>query len=180
MQITLDTNLTEAETFSIGAIVAQWSVLENEIFDQTLLSFDGGDEELPNGMNNAQFSGVLETWNERVAKIAKEPRRKILEQQYDAIKRLNHFRRAIVHSRWNWQPDKPDEITAVRVHKKSIISVKFTTKDLFDLESEIAQIRFLVNFPGGTEEYMQSRSEQSLIVSRKGFSLLTGRQRIDD
>ncbi len=152
MRFTLDTELSEPEIYLIGSIVSQWGFLEADIFDQTLLSFEGS-EDLPASMKkNAQFSKVLELWLERVVEPQDDARKAVLKAQYDKIISLNEFRQAVVHSRWEWRPDVPDEITAVRAHNMSINSVKFTTDVLADFAGSLGEIRYLIRYPGGVQD----------------------------
>jgi hypothetical protein len=69
MEYRIETELSERELLSIGAIVALWGSLEHEIFCRTLGSFTGSEisgRRLPKAMNNMQFSEVLELWETRV------------------------------------------------------------------------------------------------------------------
>lgn len=174
----LNTELSEREIYLIGSIVSQWGFLEADIFEQTLLSF-AEDEELPASMNNAQFTNVLELWEERVMGRQDGKKKTVLKAQYDEIVALSEYRQAIVHSRWEWQPDKPDEITAVRVHKKVIKRVTFSTEDLFSFSTRLGQVRFLVNYPGGLEDRAAEMALTGGYISRAGWDLLTGRTSLD-
>ena len=174
MIYTLGTELSEREVYLIGSIVSQWGFLEDEIFSQTLLSFSDN-ESLPTPMNNAQFGAVLELWLERVVGRQEKAKRLVLKAQYDKIVFLNDYRQAVVHSRWKWRPDVPDEITAVRVHKKTIKSVKFTGDDLADFCSALGEVRFWVRYPGGIEDRVAEMAAAGGHISRLGYDLLAGR-----
>lgn len=174
----LSTELSDKETFLIGSIVAQWGFLEAEIFDQTLLSFGDG-EPLPKEMNNAQFTSVLELWRTRVIETKIGKIRSTLQDQYEKIGRLSDFRQAIVHSRWEWRPDEPDVITALRIHKKSSKSVKFSASDLYDFANQLGNIRFLIRYPGGLEERAREIGSSGGFISRIGWELLMGRRTLD-
>ncbi|WP_421951904.1 hypothetical protein [Pelagibacterium sp.] len=176
----LDTELSERETYLIGSIVSQWGFLEADIFDQTLLSFEGC-ESLPAAMNkNAQFSAVLKLWLERVVESNDGARKAVLKAQYDKIISLNEFRQAVVHSRWEWTPSAPHEITAVRVHNKSIKRVKFTSDDLADFAADLGEIRYAIRYPGGVQDRAKEMAAVGGYISRRGWDLLGGRLKIDD
>lgn len=177
--IVLNTELSEREIFMIGSIVSQWGFLEADIFEQTLLSFEDGDD-LPAAMNNAQFSAVLKLWLERVVDKQHEARRLVLTAQYDEIIYLSEFRQAVVHSRWEWRPEAPDEITAIRVHKKSVKRVKFTTDDLAEFSTRLGQARYRIRYPGGHEDRAAEIAATGGYISRRGFELLFGRAQLPD
>ncbi len=174
MRLTLDTALSERETYLIGSIVSQWGFLESDIFDQTLLSFEGC-ESLPASMNkNAQFSAVLQLWLERVVELSDEATKLILKAQYDKIVSLAEFRQAVVHSRWEWRPDFPDEIIAVRIHNKCIKRVKFTSDDLADFATDLGEIRYVIRYPRGIQDRAQEMAAVGGYISRRGWNLLGG------
>lgn len=179
MKFILSTELSEDEVYLIGSIVAQWGFLEADIFDQTLLSFVES-ESLPTSMNNVQFSAVLELWLERVVERQNDARKAVLKAQYDEIVSLNEYRQAVVHSRWEWRPDAPDEITAIRVHKKNIKRVKFTAKDLADFYTRLGQVRYSIRYPGGIEGRAEEMAATGGYISRLGWDLLSGRRSLDD
>lgn len=177
--ITLNTELADREVFLIGSIVSQWGFLEADIFDQTLLSFEAEDGPLPAAMNNAQFTTVLELWLERVVEKRDNARKAVLMEQYQEIVALSAFRQAVVHSRWEWRPDAPDVITAVRVHKKTIKRVTFTSEDLLQLSIRLGQIRYRIKYPGGIEDRAPELAAAGGYISRRGWELLTGRANWD-
>lgn len=175
MIYTLNTELHDREIFLIGSIVSQWGFLESDIYEQTLLSFEG-EEGLPASMNNAQFSAVLKLWLRRVVKRQPdESRMTVLQSQFEEIVSLSEYRQAVVHSRWEWRPDAPDEITAVRVHNKSILRVKFTADGLFDLSTRLGQVRYRIRYPGGTADRAAEMSAVGGYITRQGYDLLEGR-----
>jgi hypothetical protein len=177
--ITLNTQLTDREVFLIGSIVSQWGFLEADIFDQTLLSFEDEDGPLPAAMNNAQFTTVLELWLERVAEKRDDVRKAMLKEQYQEIVELSAFRQALVHSRWEWRPDAPEAITAIRVHKKTIKCVTLTSEDLLQLSIRLGQIRYRIRYPGGMEDRATELAATGGYISRRGWELLTGRANWD-
>lgn len=179
MIYTLSTELSEREIYLIGSVVAQWGFLESNIFDQTLLSF-ADSETLPAAMNNAQFSAVLQLWLERVVAQQDDARKAVLEAQHSKIVSLSEFRQAIVHSRWEWRPDCPNEITAVRVHKKSVKRVKLTVDDLAEFSTELGQIRYWIRYPGGIEDRAAEVATTGGYISRLGWDLLAGRVTLDE
>lgn len=178
MKIVLSTELSEREIYLIGSIVAQWGFLEADIFDQTLLSFTDTDC-LPTAMNNAQFSGVMELWRKRVIPQHDQVRQKVLIAQYEEIVSLNEHRQAIVHSRWEWHPQAPEEITAVRVHKKNVKRQTFTADDLEELSVRIGALRYSIRYPGGLEDRAAEMSKTGGYISRMGWDLLSGRTSIE-
>jgi len=168
----LDTNLSDAETYFIGEIVAQWSFLENEIFESVVSALPEDDVKNPpkaikSAMSNAQFSEVLEVWHDRVVAVEPPERQAVLQRQYDRIKALSPFRHAVVHSMWEWTPANPRNITATRVIKKSIKRVIFQPGDFEKLAGQIADIRFKVHYPGGIEDRFAELGETGSYVSRE-------------
>lgn len=179
MIYTLNTELHDREIFLIGSIVSQWGFLESDIYEQTLLSFED-EEGLPAPMNNAQFSAVLELWLQRVVERQDDEGRKaVLKSQFDEITAMSEYRQAIVHSRWEWRPDAPDDITAVRVHKKSIKRVKFTADGLADLSMRLGQVRYHIRYPGGMADRVAQISAAGGYITRQAYDLLEGRTTFD-
>lgn len=177
--IVLNTALSEREIFLIGSIVSQWGFLQADIFEQTLLSFANSDK-LPTSMNNAQFSALLKLWLERVVEKQDDARRLVLKAQYDEIIYLSDFRQAVVHSRWEWHPDAANEITSVRVHKKSVKRVKFTTEDLAEFSRRLGEARYRIRHPGGHEDRAAELAAAGGYISRRGYELLFGRAELPD
>lgn len=180
MRYILSNELSEREVYAIGLIVAQWGFIESEIFEQTLLSF-GENEDLPASMKtNAQFTEVLKLWLERVAEMQDTPKKDTLTAQYRKIISLSEFRQAVVHSRWEWRPDAPDEITAVRIHKQNIKRVKFTSDDLADFAISLGEILYSIRYPGGLQDRAEEMAKLGGHISRLGWDLLSGRVTLDN
>jgi hypothetical protein len=176
---TLSTQLSEREIFLIGSFVSQWGFLEADIFDQTLASF-ADSEVLPASMNNAQFSGVLQMWLERVVNEQDDAISAVLRAQHKEIVSLTEYRQAVVHSRWEWSPETPDEIAAVRIHKKSIKRLTLTADNLAHLCSRLGQVRYWIRYPRGLEDRAKEMSAAGGYISRVGSDLLSGRRSLDD
>lgn len=174
MITTLNTELSEREIYLIGSVVSQWSFLEADIFDQTLQSFEGS-QQLPASMNNSQFSAVIQLWLERVVEQQDDTKKAVLKAQYDEIISLSEYRQAVVHSRWEWRPDAPDEITAVRVHKKTVKRVKFSADDLANFSVRLGQARYWIRYPGGSDDRAAELSAAGEYISRRGWDVLSGR-----
>ncbi len=179
MKRMLCTELSDREVYLIGSIVSQWGFVEADIFDQTLLSFSE-EEALPKAMNNSQFSDVLKLWLSRVAERQDGERKAVLKAQYDEIVALNVYRQAVVHSRWVWRPDIPDEVTAVRVHGKSIKRVKFTADDLENFATRLGQLRYHLKYPGGLSDRAGEMEAAGFYISRTAWDLMSGRSSLGD
>lgn len=180
MRHLLNTELSDLEIHLIGSIVSQWGFLEADIFDQTLLSFEES-ESLPASMQkNIQFSAVLQLWRERVVAQHDDARKAVLTAQYDKIISLSEFRQAVVHSRWEWRPDAPNEITAVRAHSGSIKRVKFTSDDLADFAVSLGEIRYSIRYPGGIQDRAEEMAAAGGYISRQGWEMLGLRLKVDD
>ncbi|SCX28095.1 hypothetical protein DSM25558_4371 [Agrobacterium sp. DSM 25558] len=173
MRITLDTNLSDRETYLIGSIVSQWGFLEADIFEQTLVAMSGNVEPFPPAMNNTNFGLVLPLWVKWVVEPRDDERRSVLMAQYASIIALNEFRQALVHSRWEWTPDKRDKIVAVRAKKKELIRTIFTVDDLIDMASRIGEIRYLIRFPSSQDRADEVADDRTR-VSRKGWEMILG------
>ncbi|MDP8250963.1 hypothetical protein [Pseudochrobactrum saccharolyticum] len=171
----LSTELKDQEIYIIGSIVSQWGFLEADIFDQTLQTFIDEKPEfpLPKQMNNLKFTEVLNLWLKRVAEIADKPKKLVLKNQYERIIFLNDYRQAIVHSRWQYNPSSPQEITAVRIRKKEIVRVKFTFEDLLNLSQQLGEIRYNINYPGGEEDRLAKMPAWGY-MSRKFNEIMSG------
>ena len=117
--------LSEIELSCIGHIVAQWGALECEIVLQTLQTFGEQTRALPKGMNNMQFSGVLELWKERVIDQCDGEKKKNLEKQHSLIHHYHDYRNALVHGMWDWDRTSPAKITTTRIRKTEMISTQF-------------------------------------------------------
>jgi hypothetical protein len=146
--------LSDREVHFIGTIFVQWGALEHEIFMQTLKTFEpvegvGDISALPKELNNLQFSGVLELWNERVAMPRRGKRGKVLQRQYLEIKRLKELRDALTHGMWHWIPENLGEIRTVRVKKREVITSCFSADFLGDLARRVGEINYNIRFPGG-------------------------------
>ncbi|GHF61219.1 hypothetical protein [Seohaeicola zhoushanensis] len=180
MRYIMDTEISEKETYIIGSIVSQWGFLESDIFEQTYLSF-GDDEDLPDSMKtNTHFSRVLKLWLKRVVEAQDATRRSILRDQYEKILSLNEFRQAVVHSRWEWKPDAPEEITAVRAHNENIKRVKFNFNSLAEFATALGEIRFSIRYPGGIEDRAEEMTRNGVHISRRGWDLLYGGASLND
>lgn len=129
---------------------------------------------LPKEMNNAKFSLVLDLWRREVAEKQEEDRKAVLIAQYHQIQELSPFRQAVVHSRWEWTPEKPDVVVAVRVIRKEIIRAKFTVQDLADMAGRIGEIRFSIRYPGGMQDRAKEIADAGFFVSRRGWAFLCG------
>jgi hypothetical protein len=109
MEYLFDTELSERELVSIGAVIALWGSLEYEIFAQTLMSFDMSSAVgLPKDMNNLQFSKIFSLWETRVVNNIQGIRRKTaLPKQLVAIRHYYEYRNALAHGMWNWSRAAP-------------------------------------------------------------------------
>lgn len=163
-----DDGLADDELFFIGKIVAHWGAIENEVFIQTLQTFNiNGSEsvELPKAMNNMNFRKVLELWHKRVVSKAEEPKRSVLEVQGKKIQSYQDYRNALVHGMWGWELGRPEVITTTRIKKKNIITTKFNDRDLQDLYTELAEINLYIRYPGGIDDIVQEQEEKGLYVN---------------
>ncbi|MPQ56247.1 hypothetical protein [Duganella sp. FT27W] len=175
--------LSDRETFFLGKIIAQWGAMEYEIFHQTLLTFDvedDGEVKLPAAMNNVQFTGVLDLWRKRVAGVASEARKEVLERQYDRIVKLKVFRDALVHGMLQWSTEDLAEIYSVRVKKKEIIKAKFTTDDLSNFYHQIANVNFKLRFNLDDPDGMADHFVGGGYISRRFLAQMTGHPAADD
>lgn len=171
MRYVLNTELSERELGLIGSVVAQWGFLENDIFEQTLLTFEDEDS-LPSSMiQNAQFSEILKLWLRQVVEKQSGARKAVLLAQYEKILSLNEYRQAVVHSRWEWRPQAPDEIVAVRIHKKTIKRVRFSVDDLLDFSSQLGEVRFWLRYPSGAEDQAEEMAKLGGYISRRGWEM---------
>ncbi len=172
-----DAELSDREVFLVGKIVIQWGALQEEIFKQTLLTFEGDDTEplaLPRAMNNLQLSELLDLWKERVIDQAQEDRATVLRSQFDEIQELKDFRDALVHGMWEWSADDPSKISTVRVRRKQVITTHFTADSLEDFYRRMGSINFNIRFPGGTDDFALMLAERGSYMSRRWVSMITG------
>lgn len=172
-----DAELSDREVFLVGKIVIQWGALQEEIFKQTLLTFEGDDTEplaLPRAMNNLQLSELLDLWKERVIDQAQEDRATVLRSQFDEIQELKDFRDALVHGMWEWPTDDPSKISTVRVRRKQVITTHFTADILEDFYRRMGSINFNIRFPGGTDDYALMLAGRGSYMSRRWVSMITG------
>lgn len=173
-----DPQLSDREIHFIGSIFVQWGALEHEIFMQTLQAFQPAEDEmdisvLPKEMNNLQFSGVLELWNEKVAMTLKGKRGGVLQQQYTEIKKLKDVRDALTHGMWHWAPEDLGEIRTVRVRKREVITSHFSADFLGDVAIRVGEINFKIRFPGGTVDFVKQRMEDGGYVSRRAMAVFS-------
>lgn len=122
---------------------------------------------------NAQFSEVLRLWLDRVIAKQEDAKKEVLKAQYDKILSLSEYRQAVVHSRWEWQPDAPDEVAAVRVHNKLIKRVKFTSDDLSEFAVSLGEIRYSIRYPGGVEDRAAEMAATGGYMSRSAWKMFT-------
>lgn len=172
-----DSELSEREIYFIGAIFVQWGALEHEIFLQTLKTFEPEEDSteipvLPKEMNNLQFSGVLELWNERVAVPRRGKRGKVLQQQFEEIRKLKDARDAIAHGMWHWKADNPGEIRTVRIRKREIITSRFSGDFMGEMASKIGEINFSIRFPGGLIDLARKRVQNGGYMSRRWLEMV--------
>ncbi|MBD8663028.1 hypothetical protein IFT59_07150 [Rhizobium sp. CFBP 8752] len=178
MRIALQTSLSKRETYLIGSIVSQWGYLEADIFEQTLVAMSDLDP-LPKAMSNTNFGLVLDLWLERVAEPKDDERRAVLKAQYDMIQLLTDFRQAVVHSRWEWNANKPDEVVAVRAKKKELIRATFTINDLIEMDARIGEIRYLIRYPS-EQDRADELADDGIRISRSGWEMLFGQPTVTD
>lgn len=171
-----DHGLSDRELHFIGGILAHWGAIEHEVFNQTLLTFDEGDDnppELPRAMNNLQFTAVLALWRERVITTSLPGISENLERQHQRIIELRPYRDALVHGMWQWSLDSVEQITTVRIKHKQIISTRFTADDLEDFCNTLAAINFHLRYPGGAEDLACERAAAGFSISRRGLATLS-------
>ncbi|OYZ03177.1 MAG: hypothetical protein B7Y42_01690 [Polaromonas sp. 28-63-22] len=174
-----DPQLSDREIHFVGMIFVQWGALEHEVFMQTLRTFEPRDGEtdvpaLPKEMNNLQFSGVLELWNERVVKARRGKRGKVLQQQYEEVVKLKEVRDGLTHGMWHWTPEDLGEIRTVRVRKREVITSRFSADVLGDVASRIGEINFNIRFPGGLVDVARQRMEEGGYMSRRAVAIFSG------
>jgi hypothetical protein len=174
-----NSDLSDREIHFIGTIFVQWGALEHEVFMQTLKTFEPGEDAteipvLPKEMNNLQFSGVLELWNERVAMPRHGKRGKILQKQYEEIRKLKEVRDALVHGMWHWTSDNLGEIRTVRVRKREVITSRFSADFLGEMANKVGEINFSIRFPGGMVDLAKQRMEDGGYMSRRWAAMVTG------
>lgn len=178
MVINLD--LSDAELHSIGRIVAYWGRLENEVFEQSALSFDDS-EDVPKALlNNLKFSDVLKLWKERVVGRAEGERRSVLEAQHAKIEHYQQFRAPVVHAMWDWDKADPSVIISRRVAKNQIHEIKFTSADLARMALELGEILYWVSYPGGIDDYAQELTEVGGHMSRSFYASITGHPQAEE
>lgn len=167
--------LSERECGLIGLIVTQWGAMEYEIFHQTLRRLDDEDvPELPKEMNNVRFSKVLELWEEKVVEASVGERRDTLRKQLAHIRHLSDYRNALVHGMLRWSASDLSRLTAMRVRKKEILSVHFSSDDLFDFQQKLAEINFRIRYPLGLADRAAEMEKVGGHISRAGMAMLTG------
>jgi hypothetical protein len=88
-------------------------------------------------------------------------------------------KRQIQNTRWEWKPDAPEEITAVRVHKQSIKRVKFTFEDLAEFATNLGEIRYSIRYPEGLQDRAEEMAKMGGHISRQGWDLRSGRVTLD-
>lgn len=179
MKYLWDAQLSDREVHFIGTIFVQWGALEHEVFIQALETFEPAEGVtsilgLPKEMNNLQFSGVLELWNERVAKLRRGKRGKVLQQQYEEIKKLKEVRDALTHGMWHWSPEDLGEIRTVRVKKREVITSRFSADFLGDVASRVSEINFKLRFPGGLVDLVKQRMKDGGYMSRRAVAMFSG------
>ena len=179
MKYLWDPQLSDREIHFIGTIFVQWGALEHEVFIQTLMTFEPREGEtevpvLPKEMNNLQFSGVLELWNERVAKTCRGQRGKVLQLQYDEIVKLKDARDALAHGMWHWTAEDLGEIRTVRTRKREVITSHFSADALGDIASRLGEINFKLRFPGGLTDLARQRMKDGGYMSRRAAAMLSG------
>lgn len=172
IKVLWDDGLADDEIHYIGKIVAHWGAIEHEIFCQTIQTFDDDPSEdikFPKSMNNMRFSAVLELWHERVVLLSTETKQSVLEKQYKKILEYQDYRNALVHGMWVWKRDQPAAVTTTRIKNKTIVTNIFNEGDLYDLSSELAQINFLIRYPGGMRESFEEQMAQGIYVNEAAF-----------
>ena len=172
-----DPQLSDHEIHFIGTIFVHWASMEHEIFIQTLLTFAPeitDPDQLPKAMNNLQFTGVLDLWNERVAKKASGRRAQVLQRQHKEILRLKDARDALTHGMWHWSATELAQISTIRVRKREVITSHFTVEVLGRFASKIAEINFKLRFPGGIIDLARARMKEGGYISRNAMAMFTG------
>lgn len=169
--------LSEREIFSIGLISVQWASLEHLIFLQALQTYQAEGllaHQLPKEMNNIQFTGVLELWKERVAKVADDEKAAIFLEQYNRIAELKPKRDALAHGMWSWSPEDLGTITTERVKKQEVITSHFSADALQNLALELAEINYKIRYPRGAEDRAEEFVRMGGFISRRAMAMFTG------
>ena len=179
MKYLWDHQLSNREIHFIGTIFVQWGALEHEVFIQTLMTFEPQEGEsdvpaLPKEMNNLQFSGVLDLWNERVAKTSSGRRGKVLQVQYGEILKLKEVRDALTHGMWHWSAENLGEIRTVRVKKRAVITSRFSASVLGDVATKLGEINFKLRFPGGLGDVARQQMKDGGYMSRRAVAMFSG------
>lgn len=179
MKYLWDHQLSDREVHFIGTIFVHWGSLEHEIFIQTLKTFEPREADsevstMPKEMNNLQFSGVLELWNERVAKTRRGRRGKVLRDQYGEVLALKEARDALTHGMSHWTAEDLGEIRTVRVKKRAIITSHFSADVLGDMASRLGEINFKLRFPGGLADVATQQMKDGGYMSRRAAAMFSG------
>lgn len=186
LRFVIDLELTDREIHLIGQIVAGWGMLEFTIFIQTLDSFkdlESEDNKLPGAMNNLQFSGVLDLWEERVVGHADEKHQQFLRDQLEEIRKLKPARDALVHGMWRYAKADISKIKSIRIRKKEVIEFEFSAEDLEDFQKRLADVNSKITYPGGIKDWAESLVEEDgsiSHVSRRFLAMMTGSEIVED
>ena len=166
--------LSDAELFLIGSVVAQWSALEFEVFSQTLASYiSEGPGALPKSLNGIQFTETLSLWRKRVVDTATGNRHKKLVKEHGKILHYKEQRDALVHGMWDFTGSDLEEIVSIRVKKKTLIKARFTAKELSDLGAALGAINFNIRFPGGLKDFAKRQAANAPYMSRRFLAMMT-------
>ena len=165
MDIRLDWGLSEQETALIGSIMVEWSAIEYEVFQQTLLTFECA-AEVPRQLRSPNFTNILDLWKERVADTSAEYPEK-LNEVYSSIMHFKDYRNALAHGMWFWDPGNVKRITSTRFKKDQILQVHFSNEDLQHFREQAMKINFDLRYPGGKDDYIMSIAKSGGFISRR-------------
>jgi hypothetical protein len=178
--IVLGLELSHRELLALGNIVAQWGLLEHQIFFQTLECFADVEEGPPKKLNGIQFTETLLLWEKHVVESTADAKREVLRDQVVAIKQCKPVRDALVHGMLDWNKDAQERISSIRVNKKQFLVEHFTAQDLEKLSRDLGKINFHIRYPGGVEDRAVELAEAGSYISRRALSMFSDSPVADD
>lgn len=173
-KVYLDTDLDPAELAVIGRVTVLWGRLEHLMMLETIRWAASENEAALRNAISDVFSARLRAFFEAVRDIDDEQERKRLTKLHSKIDSLRIRRHQLTHGYWDWDNSAPNSLIVVGTRPKREFESTWDTGSLYRFGSEIGEVLFELEFPGGWRGFLEERASSGSMISRDGLRLLSG------
>jgi hypothetical protein len=160
-------DLDERELFAIGAVTANWSLLEHFILAQTAEMAQARKAEIPADAFNLSFGRRYAAWLAEVRQLANDDAdKKRLESLAGKISNCENLRHKVTHGLWEWEISNPDKLRAFSTRPRVEFEMSTDFDALIKLARAIGEINFCMTYPGGKDQFDEARAKVGASMSR--------------